>query len=516
VATTLGLQPDAVITIDHNGLARCVSGELVHEPDVAAVLSFPFCQRLADAGLRSLVAVPLVVDQGVIAIFLLAQRRAGAFSSTDCEFLKQLGEHVALAAAQSKLHHALQKAYDELRLSQQAMLQQERLRALGQMAGGIAHDINNAIAPALLYTDWIIEKDAELSEQTRKQLTTVKRAIEDVALTVARLREFFRRDDPQAAPGQVDLNEVVMEVLDLTRARWSDMPQQRGIAIVLDTDLRAGLPNILGIASEIREALINLLFNAVDAMPKGGTLTVRTRCSDHQHVALEVRDTGIGMNADTRQRCLEPFFTTKGEGGTGIGLAMVYGIAQRHGADIVIESVENAGTTMGLVFPLPAALLVPSLVSAPIARIRTLRILVIDDDPRLLQTLTDLLDLDGHQVTRAVDGKAGVEAFLAAKAAGILPEVVITDLGMPYLDGTLVAKAVKAASPGTPVILLTGWGQRLIGGSVTADIDRIVDKPPTLQSLRKALAEVMNTPALLIGSMVKPAAPTGVPPSLSA
>ena len=200
-----------------------------------------------------------------------------SFSSGDCEFLRQLSEHVALAAHQAQLYYALQQAYDDLRQTQQAVMQQERLRALGQMASGIAHDINNAISPVALYTELLLETEPNLSARARDYLETTQRAIDDVAHTVARMREFYRQREPQLILAPVDLNRLVQQVLDLTRARWSDMPQQRGIVIDMRTELRPRSAGRRRIESEIREALTNLIFNAVDAMPDGGTLTLRTQ-----------------------------------------------------------------------------------------------------------------------------------------------------------------------------------------------------------------------------------------------
>jgi signal transduction histidine kinase len=272
---------------------------------------------------------------------------------------------VALAARHAQLHGALQRAYDDLRQSQQTVMQQERLRALGQMASGIAHDINNAISPVALYTEMLLEREPNLSERTRGCLVTIQGAIEDVADTVARMREFYRPREPQLVLARVALNRTIEHVVELTRARWSDLPQQRGIVIKLRTDLSPNLPEIMGAEGEIRDALTNLIFNAVDAMPQGGTLTLSTRISvvrDGSHraedssdaerrVNIEVTDTGIGMDEETRRRCLEPFYTTKGERGTGLGLAMVYGMVQRHSAELEIESALGRGTTLCLSFP---------------------------------------------------------------------------------------------------------------------------------------------------------------------
>ena len=318
---------------------------------------FPFPQQLAKADLRALVAVPLLVESQLFGLLVVSRRLPESFTSGDCEFLKQLSEHVVLAAHQAELHSALKQAYDELRMTQEAVMQQERLRALGQMASGIAHDINNAISPVALYTELLLEKEQNLSQRAREYLEITQRAIEDVSHTIGRMREFYRRQEAELPLEPVDLNQIVRQVVDLTRARWSDMPLQRGLVIEVHQDLMPQLPAVSAIESEVREALTNLIFNAVDAMPEGGALTLKTISTPDttgpglHKVRLEVSDAGDGMDEETRRRCLEPFYTTKGERGTGLGLAMVYGIARRHNADLQIESEIGKGTTVSLVFP---------------------------------------------------------------------------------------------------------------------------------------------------------------------
>jgi len=497
LAFELAMPEAATIPIDENGLARAVSGHLVCE-DGLDRSSHPFPRRLARGGLRSFVAAPLVVETRMFGVLIAARRQSPGFNSADCEFLRQLSEHVALAAHHSELYGALQEAYDDLRQTQQAILQQERLKALGQMASGIAHDINNAISPIVLYTEAMLESEEQLSAQGRDYLAIVQRAADDVAQTVARMREFYRQREPQLLLLPVELNALVQQVITLTRARWSDMPQQRGVVIETVLQLEPGLPFILGIESELREALINLVFNAVDAMPDGGTLTVRTRTGATAgapgQVLIEIVDTGVGMSAETRRLCLEPFFTTKGERGTGLGLAMVYGALQRHAATVEIDSSPGAGTTMRLAFvlPPPVGATAADKSGTPVARRPgRLRILLVDDDPLLLKSLRDTLEADGHVVTIAHGGQAGIDAFREAHAHDREFAVVITDLGMPYVDGRQVATAIKATVPATPVVMLTGWGLRLVDdGDVPPHVDRVIGKPPQLATLRQVLGEL--------------------------
>ena len=316
------------------------------------------------------------------------------------------------------------------------------------------------------------------------------------------MRAFCRQREQETALESIDLNALVHEVVDLTRARWSAMPQERGIVIDLNMNLAAGLPKLRGAEQEIRDALTNLIFNAVDAMPEGGTLTIRTWSTEDgassstrgRSVMLQVADTGIGMKPETRARCLEPFFTTKGERGTGLGLAMVYGMVQRHDAELEITSEIGQGTTIRIQFP-ALGFVVPAakesvVIAAPTA---PLRILIVDDDPLVIESLQAALQADRHVVTPAANGQAGIDAFVAAHANGATFDVVISDLGMPYVDGRQVAAAVKMHSPFIPVILLTGWGNQMLSdGEAPQHVDRVLSKPPKLRELRAALAEVAH------------------------
>jgi len=269
--------------------------------------------------------------------------------------------------------------------------------------------------------------------------------------------------------------------------------------IELKPRLASELPDIRGADNEIRDALTNLVFNAVDAMPEGGTLTFRTAAvcrappgdgTAPTDTCIEVHDTGVGMDEETRRRCVEPFFTTKGERGTGLGLASVYGMVERHSGTFEIRSEPARGTTIRLVFPASG----PQSMSiierhSPRAPVRNLRILIVDDDPVIIESVRNILQSDGHQVTAAEGGQAGIDAFGAALELDEPFDVVITDLGMPHVDGRKVAASIGTASPGTPIILLTGWGQRLLDeNDLPTGVHRVLAKPPRLSELRSALS----------------------------
>jgi PAS domain S-box-containing protein len=495
LAAQMGIDRQSGIAVDQAELLTVVHGSLIYEPDLQRGPQSQLCQRLQKAGLEALVAAPLTVEDEIFGVLLVARRAPDSFSSDDCEFLRQLSNHVALAAHQVRLYGALQSAYQDLRQTQQTVMQQERLRALGQIASGVAHDINNALSPAGLYAQSMLSHEKGLSHRARDQLGVIQRAIDDVSRTVQRMRAFYLPHGHELTLTPVEVNQIVEQVIELTRARWANMPQERGVVIEVRAELLAGLPRILGAENEVRDALTNLLLNAVDALPDGGAITFRTRTDPRDtQVIVEVQDTGIGMSETTRSRCLEPFFTTKGERGTGLGLAMVFGMVQRHGGEIEIDSELGRGTTMRLLFP-RAPVGVAASENGPPAKPRPMRVLLVDDDPLLLRSLRDALELDEHEVVTAEGGQAGIDAFADASNTGANFDAVITDLGMPYVDGRKVAARIRQMSARVPIIMLTGWGHRLIATDETPEhVDRVLSKPPRIAELRAALVDLVRPP----------------------
>jgi signal transduction histidine kinase len=245
----------------------------------------------------------------------------------------------------------LSSALTELKETQKQIVQQERLRAFAEMAGGVVHDFNNALVSIIGYSDMLLNNPDVLADRSIavSHLKTMNTAGRDAAQVVSRLRDFYRKRESEDIFAPVDLNEVIEQSVSLTQPKWKTQARASGRKIEVELDLGKLLP-ISGNPSELREALTNLIFNAVDAMPEGGTITLRSRAEDGA-VLLEISDTGTGMNEEVRAHCLEPFFSTKGNKGTGLGLSMVFGIIKRHNGTLEIESAVDRGSIFRIRLP---------------------------------------------------------------------------------------------------------------------------------------------------------------------
>jgi len=401
---------------------------------------------------------------------------------------------------QVRLSAGVQQAYDELRRTQGVVVQQERLRALGQMASGVAHDINNALSPIVAYAELLLATQPDLTKTAREQLQIIQQCGEDISHIVSRMREFYRRDLDDKQLAAVDLAEFFDQVIELTRPRWRDISQRQAVSIHIKSEVESHLPKLWCHPADLREAMINLIFNAVDAMPHDGTITLVARRAGPEQVLdapakviIEVRDTGIGMDEKIRVRCLEPFFSTKAKfGGTGLGLAMVYGVVQRHGGSIDIESAPGQGTCVRLTFPLRDDPMQTRTETAPRdPGNRSLHVLFIDDEAPVREAVRVCLRKFNHRVITAENGREGVELFRRAISNGQPFDAVVTDLGMSEMDGRQVARVIKTESSKTPVVMMTGWGTMMKEeGETPVEVDALMSKPAQMKELNDVLLQL--------------------------
>jgi signal transduction histidine kinase len=382
----------------------------------------------------------------------------------------------------------LEKALNELKATQQQVIQQERLSAIGQMASGIAHDFNNNLTPILGFSELLLENDKLLDNkaETRRCLEMLRTSAKDAASVVSRLREFYRPAETDEEFPVVDLAKIVQQAVALTEPKWRRQTQAKGLTVEAVVDAKAS-PFVAGQESALREVLTNLIFNAVDAMPEGGRVSIETAVEGDDAV-IRVRDTGTGMTEIVRQRCLEPFFSTKGERGTGLGLSMVYGIIERHRGKLEIESTVGQGTTF--IIRLPLAENSPLIATAPSGpRSKALlNVLIVDDEPRVLEVVSAYLRCDGHSVSTAASGREALEKFQRNQF-----DLVVLDRVMPEMSGDQTARFIKQVRHDIPVIMLTGFGALIeVTGSQPAPVDVVLNKPVTLDALRQTIEKLLH------------------------
>ena len=386
----------------------------------------------------------------------------------------------------------LSDALIRLKRTQGQIIQHERLGALGRMASGIAHDFNNTLMPILGFSELLISDPSLLDdkEDALDMLRDIHTAAKDSQQAVARLREFYKPAD-ETSYSTVYVDDMITKAISLTRPKWRDEAGSKGITVKVEADLQ-GAETVSGNESQLREVLINLILNAVDATLESGTITVRARRTDRDAI-IEVIDNGEGMSEEVQQRCFEPFFSTKGASGTGMGLAVTHGIIRRHAGRIEIDSHMQKGTTVRLLFPvkLPSDDVpddsAPPLPRTDVASIPAARILVIDDEPWSRKLVHRTLASGQLTIETAETGREGVEKFEHGEF-----DIVITDRAMPDVSGDQVAEIVKSARRNTPVILLTGFGQMMKdAGECPPGVDMILGKPVTEQELVQAVAKLL-------------------------
>lgn len=430
---------------------------------------------------------------GEIGDLAVALRRMGRHLR-ETERKRAEEQHARLRESYEELERSnlrLSSALSELKRAQEILLRQERLRAMGQMASGIAHDINNRLQVILGLSEGLLADPEKLASQeaVRSHINLIAESTYDASAVVGRLRAYYRPQEPEESMTPVDISAIVERAIDLTEPRWRDQALRDGVTVEFETDLD-GFPEILANAAELREALINLIFNSLDAMPSGGRLVLRGYVEEEQAV-LVLTDDGIGMPELVRHRCLEPFFTTKGEAGSGLGLAMVAGMVQRHNGSLEIESEVGVGTSIYLRFPLTETTSIREAVSRrPKGGGEPLRILLADDDPAVLKMIEGLLSFDGHQVVSVADGREALDRFRPDRF-----DLVITDRSMPEVTGDEVALTLSRTAPEVPVVLLTGYGDIMNAAQERPEgVAMVLGKPIGIKDLRAALARLEIPP----------------------
>jgi signal transduction histidine kinase len=389
----------------------------------------------------------------------------------------QLYERVSTEA--ERLERMVQERTAELLALQEARARERRLAAVGQLAAGVMHDVNNALNP-IMAAAYLLETNAENPTAVRDYAVRIAKAAETGAATAARVGKFIRQEPLQAEREElVDLSVVCDEVVAMTHPLWAE--RARGGTVHLDRNLvPPGIAMIRGITGELREALLNLVQNALGAMAGGGTLGMRTIANEND-VVLEIKDSGIGMSAEVRERAFEPFFTTKGKMGTGLGLAEVYGIVKRHRGTAEIESAPGTGTTIRMKFP-RASQTSAEIPETPTRKRVARRVLLVEDHPDSREFMQALLESDGHHVDTAVGVSEAME-LLQKAAPGY--EVLVTDIGLSDGSGWDLTTFAREHWPSMRIGVVTGWEPRV---GIGTDGDFILRKPVRTSELLAQVA----------------------------
>lgn len=430
-----------------------------------------------DRKIRCSLCVPLKVNdvvKGVLNVNLLRQKRR--FTETDLKLLCIFAENAATAIEKASL-------YEELKDKVTQLIDSQRLGAVGEITSGVAHDLNNLLSVIVGRTQLLCSrvKDAGLAQH----IEGIEKAAADASEIVHRLRR-FGRPSPDGSLANVEVARIVDEVVEMTMPKWSEWAKLQGINVKV-TKLLSDVPPVYGSPSELRQVLVNLILNSIDALAGGGEVVLRTK-TEGEFVVISVTDNGLGMTEEVKAKVFEPFFTTKSDRGTGLGLSVARRIILNHGGDISVESQTGEGATFTIKLP------VSEVPREEVARTvvqgcpKKLGILVVDDEKEVASVLSELLSDEGHRVRVADNGDKAVS--LLAKHAF---DLVITDLGMRGVTGWEVASAAKRVNPRLPVIMLTGWVDSVLGKEAERPaVDMVLSKPTKRDGLMRAIAQVLS------------------------
>lgn len=377
------------------------------------------------------------------------------------------------------------------------LLQSEKLKSLGELAGGVAHDFNNVLAAILGRVQLLkmqfnppdgIQEQRKSMANLIKSLEVIEKASFDGAETVRRIQEFARKRADDKDFTQIEINELLENSLEFTRMRWKDQTESKGISVDIQREFSQLAPT-LGSASELREVFTNIINNAIDAMPEGGALKITT-CKEDDLIVINIADTGVGIPEAIVDRIFDPFYTTKGVRSTGLGMSISYGIINRHKGTIGVESREGQGTTFTIKLPVIEECSTTKERTRPIPlEQRKASILIVEDEEEVRKLLSEILAIGEHEVEVAANGTQGLALFEKGSF-----DLVFTDLGMPDMSGWEVAKKIKTINDKVPIVLVTGWNVEIEDDEKrTNHVDRVIQKPFQVEQVLSTVQEMMGT-----------------------
>ncbi len=427
---------------------------------------------------NAIVVIPIILKDNVIGtLFLRSVRDNKFFNEREIKFLKVVARIAANALDNAFL-------YENLESTRLQLVQSERLRALGELATGVAHNFNNLLSGILGHTQMLLSKDIDAS--IRERLQIVEKLVLDGGEIVRRIQEFTRLRTTKDFSA-VNLKDIINDVVRMTELKWSGGHNTSRIMLRVDAN-QMEIPIVDGNATELREVFINILFNAVDAMPKGGELRIRTE-TNGKDVFVYFIDTGEGMSEETRKRVFDPFFTTKGSKGTGLGMSVAYGIINRHNGQISIDSELGIGTTVTVQLPVSEKVIKEIECNYGLRREERARILLIEDHKITLDVLAENLVNLGYYVQKVESGMAGIKIFKGGNY-----DIVITDVGLCDISGWTVSKKIKEISSHVPVVFITGWGNQLSSSQLKeCGVDYVLTKPFKIEEISAIIKKAIDS-----------------------
>ncbi len=423
---------------------------------VYSIKSFAGPAGILESGLKWLdnldseLVCPMMFKDRLSGILVLGKKKGlYPYSDEDISLLSALGPQIAIALENARLYLESQEAYRELREAQEHLMHSERMKLLGEVSSGVAHDLNNLLAVISARAEMNLELDEQ--PQARRNTELIFKAAEDSAKVVKRLREFVKKPG-QILQDKLDIYRVISDLQPMIEHRRSEMEQTRGVFYEVDYKLKAS-NEIMGNSSELRQAMVNIIFNAFDAMPNGGRIEVESQDKDEWAV-ISLRDTGMGMTQEVKEKIFQAFFTTKGDKGSGLGLSIAQGIVNKHGGKLTFDSEIGKGTIFYLTFPAANHIAGKRTgeikqVSVPVNK---RKILVIEDNKELGESITFFLNQAGYNAILATEGTDGLSKFQQDTF-----NMVVTDWGLSPMTGGDVALSIKAMNSKVPIMVITGW-----------------------------------------------------------
>ncbi len=432
----------------------------------------------------------LAADEKKVAVERFSRALAGQAQTFEMPAVRKNGERRLLLVTYTPIYDegrvtsvlSIARDITEERLASERAAQADKLRALGQLASGVAHNFNNILAAVLGHAQ-LIRRDCS-DDRTTQRIEIIERAALDGAQTVKRIQSFGLQQNGEVYES-VDLNQILQDSTNLTRARWRDDAQARGLNYDVEVEFEP-IPLVVGAASELREVFVNIILNALDAMPQGGRLKITTERAGGV-VRASFIDSGVGMSREVCDHIFEPFFTTKGVTGMGLGLAVSYSIIERHGGRIEAHSNPGRGSTFTVTLPVdrPARKTTRKDSSTVID---AASILVVDDDERVRTALAGMLSSAGHRAEQAASGPDALEKMKRNQF-----DLVFTDLSMPEMDGWAVASEIRRQWPQVKIVLITGYalGPETIKYHRSL-VNEVIFKPIRFDDISATLSQVLS------------------------